>query len=283
MLKFLLAATFLLNGAFGANKLNLVEYLSQNQQYSTLVSLVKEAGLVDTLTNIRFATLFAPTNAAFAKVPASVLAELKNDTQALTNVLLNHLTNFTIVSPAIQNNERVANLIGGNLIFNVGPSDSVTVNGVAISDTDAIVSNGVIHTIDGVLLPADGDILNYLAQHDDEFADLFAAIIVANLEDALRAGVFTLFAPNDKAFAGVLPQLPGTNIQDILKYHVVVGNIYSSALSDGQKVTTLNGKDITVSIKNNVVKINGATVLTADINTNNGVIHVIDTVLVPSS
>ncbi|KAK6172314.1 hypothetical protein SNE40_016000 [Patella caerulea] len=283
MLKFLLVVTLLLNGAFGAKKPNLVEYLSQNQQYSTLVSLVKEAGLVDALTNIRFATLFAPTNDAFAKVPAPVLAELKNDTKALTNVLLNHLTNSTIVSPAIQNNDRVANLIGGNLIFNVGPSDGVTVNGVAISDTDAIVSNGVIHTIDAVLLPADGDILDYLVLHDDQFTDLFAAIIVANLEDALRAGVFTLFAPNDKAFAGILPQLPGATLLDILKYHVVVGNIYSSALSDGQKVTTLNGKDLTVSIKDNVVKINGATVLTADINTNNGVIHVIDTVLIPSS
>ncbi|ESO89402.1 hypothetical protein LOTGIDRAFT_164994 [Lottia gigantea] len=273
-----------LTGVACLDKRNIVEYLSHQTEYSTLVSLVSQAGLVDTLSNIKFATVFAPTNAAFATVPTATLDSLRNNTQLLRRVLLNHVTNHSLISPQLQDNERYDNLIGGSFIFK-NDGNTITVNGVKISGTDTIVANGVIHTIDGVLLPPEGDIVTYLAKHDDKFSDLFAAIVVAGLDGTLKGGVFTLFAPNDKAFNAVIGSIPTdqTKLADLLKYHVVSGSVFSNELKDGQKVSTLTGQQLTVSISNNGVKIGGATVVQADINTNSGVIHEIDGVLIPPS
>ena len=125
------------------------------------------------------------------------------------------------------------------------------------------------------------------------FTTLVTAVQAAGLEETLRGeGPYTVFAPTDEAFAAVPKEtldallwlIPRASLTDVLTYHVVPGKVMSTDLSDGMKAETVNGQplDITVA-EDGTVMVNGATVVTADIETANGVIHVIDTVLVPES
>jgi len=122
------------------------------------------------------------------------------------------------------------------------------------------------------------------------FSTLLAAVDVAGLEDTLRGpGPFTIFAPTDEAFEklpdGTIEALledPQGQLTDILTYHVVPGKVMSTDLSDGMMATTVNGADVTITIaEDGTVMVNDATVVAADIEASNGVIHVIDTVLIP--
>ncbi|MCH7414506.1 fasciclin domain-containing protein [Belliella sp. R4-6] len=129
-----------------------------------------------------------------------------------------------------------------------------------------------------------------IAVGSPDHTTLVAAVSAAGLVETLNGGgPFTVFAPTNAAFAA----LPAGAVDDLLKaenkekltgvltYHVVSGNVKSSDLSDGQVVTTLNGQELTVSIKDGKVMINGATVTAADLEGSNGVVHVIDSVLMP--
>lgn len=123
----------------------------------------------------------------------------------------------------------------------------------------------------------------------DDFETLVAAVQAADLVDALKGeGPFTVFAPTDEAFANLLAELGITaeellqsdDLADILLYHVVEGKVMSTDLEDGMEATTLNGQKVTISL--NPVQVNSANVVTADIEASNGVIHVIDAVLLPT-
>ena len=130
-----------------------------------------------------------------------------------------------------------------------------------------------------------------IAVGSPDHTTLVAAVTAAGLVETLSGeGPFTIFAPTNDAFAA-LPEGTVENLlleenkdqlTSILTFHVVAGNVMSGDLSDGQVVTTLNGQELTVSIADGVVKINGATVVAADLAGSNGVIHVIDTVLLPN-
>lgn len=135
--------------------------------------------------------------------------------------------------------------------------------------------------------PAESDIVDTAVAAGD-FTTLAAALEAADLVDTLKGeGPFTVFAPTDDAFAA----LPEGTVEDlladpealaaILTYHVVEGEVLAADLTDGQVVETVNGETLTVAIDGDTVTINDATVTTADIETSNGVIHVIDTVLIP--
>ena len=155
-----------------------------------------------------------------------------------------------------------------------------------MTSPDVEVSNGVIHVIDGVLTPTSAvDI----AINNSNFSILVEAVVKAGLAETLSGpGPFTIFAPTNAAFNALFDALEGVNgIEDlsaealipILHYHVVSGNVLSTDLSDGP-VTTLNG-DITFAL-GSAVTINGSTeVIATDIQGTNGVIHVIDEVLLP--
>ncbi|MCU0402322.1 MAG: fasciclin domain-containing protein [Algoriphagus sp.] len=123
-----------------------------------------------------------------------------------------------------------------------------------------------------------------------DHSTLVAAVTTAGLVETLSgAGPFTIFAPVNAAFdalpAGTVETLLKPESKDkltsILTYHVVAGNVLAADLKDGQKVTTLNGQELTVAIKDGVVTINGAKVTAADLAGSNGVIHVVDAVLLP--
>jgi uncharacterized surface protein with fasciclin (FAS1) repeats len=130
-----------------------------------------------------------------------------------------------------------------------------------------------------------------LAVGTDALSTLVSAVQAADLVETLsdETAEFTVFAPTNDAFAalpdGALDDLllpeNKADLAGVLTYHVVQGKVMAADLSDGQVVPTVNGKSLTVSIVDGVVKINGATVVTADVEANNGVVHVIDSVLLP--
>ncbi|XP_046554140.1 periostin-like [Haliotis rubra] len=271
------------HGAFSADSRNIVQYLSANPEYSTLVGLVKDAGLVASLSAPGSMTLLAPNNDAFKALPASTLSALQNDKNKLKTVLLYHVINQALISFLITDGEVVNTLANQNVTFTKTVRDlSLKVNNADISSTDVIVSNGVIHTLDSVLMPQTENILQYIAKNDGLFSDLFAAIIVTNLETALEGGQFTVFAPTDDAFKKISSALPGdvASLEQVLKYHVVPGLHPAGSLKDGDMLNTLAGKTLKVDLKNGV-EIGTAKVITADIMVINGIIHVIDTVQVP--
>lgn len=140
----------------------------------------------------------------------------------------------------------------------------------------------------GVMTGNDKNVVQ-IAQANGDFSTLVQAVVAADLATTLQGqGPFTVFAPTNQAFA----KLPPGTIQELLKpenkaklqailtYHVVPGKVLSSDLKSGS-VKTVNGKEIDVVVENGQVKVNDARVIKADIQGSNGVIHVIDTVLLP--
>jgi uncharacterized surface protein with fasciclin (FAS1) repeats len=139
--------------------------------------------------------------------------------------------------------------------------------------------------------PAGDDIVT-LAQGNDDLSTLVDAVTAADLAETLQGeGPFTVFAPTNAAFEEVGEQqlqelLQPENkeqLRSVLTYHVVEGEVKAADLEDGQTVTTVNGADLTVSIEGDTVRVGDATVTQADVDASNGVVHVIDTVLMPPS
>ena len=183
-----------------------------------------------------------------------------------------------------------ANAVNGQpLAFTV--DGGVMVNDATVSIADVNTSNGVIHVIDTVLTPTDSpNDIPRTAQCTGIHNSLVSAVVQAELLETLQgAGPFTLFAPTDQAFADAGIDLAALDtpegkaaLTDILLYHVVAGEVPSSAVSECLTATTVNGNPISFTVGDGVM-VNDATVTLADVNTSNGVIHVIDTVLTPTS
>ena len=164
----------------------------------------------------------------------------------------------------------------------------VFINDAQVTVADVEADNGVVHVIDAVLLPPSNTVVDIIVNSEDHNT-LEAAVTAAGLVETLNGdGPFTVFAPTDSAFAalpeGTVETLlmdPTGELANILLYHVVGGDVRSTDLSDGMTATTVLGKDITVTINETGVFINDAQVTVADIEADNGVVHVIDAVLLP--
>jgi uncharacterized surface protein with fasciclin (FAS1) repeats len=180
--------------------------------------------------------------------------------------------------------------LNGQRVDLVVKDGKVTIDKANVTKTDIKATNGVIHVIDNVILPSPKDVVQ-TAIDNGNFKTLAALLTTAGLVDTLKGdGPFTVFAPTDAAFA----KLPKETVDSLMKpegkelltqiltYHVVSGSrIFSDAAAKGASVSTVNGKEIKTMSKDGKVMINDATVSTADIDAKNGVIHVIDTVLMP--
>nr|XP_022326288.1 periostin-like [Crassostrea virginica] len=266
---------------------NVFSYLQHSGNHTTLVGLLKQSGLAGTLaTSATPLTIFAPTDAAFAKVPQSVLDQLNTDPKALADTLKFHVTSGIVISPMIQDGSVFTSLSGKTLTTNRYENQNYVIQGVKIESGDKVVLNGVIHSVDSVLTPSDVSISEYLGTHETQFADLYAALVLEGLENALESGKFTIFAPQDSAFAQILANLPSITADDsyfkkILAYHVVPGVWFSSGLTDGMSLPTLAGSNITIRLQGSGVFVKTAQVLQADVPLSNGCLHVIDDVLAP--
>ena len=167
---------------------------------------------------------------------------------------------------------------------------NVYIDNAMVTVADIIADNGVVHVIDAVLLPPVSNTIYDVVLNSQDHTTLLTAIDTCGLKGTLSGpGPFTLFAPTDAAFnalpagtvAALLNDIP--TLTDILMHHVLGDSVMSTMLSNGMMATTLLGTDVTVSITNGNVYIDNAMVTVADIIADNGVVHVIDAVLLPST
>ncbi len=290
--------------------------------FSTLVAAVQAAGLVDTLKGDGPFTVFAPTDEAFAKLPAGTVDALLADPEgALKQILLYHVVPGKVLSSDLSDGLEAPTAQGENVKFTLADGKAL-VNDANIVAADIEASNGVIHVIDSVILPpslaaasaeatpeaaamaaeatpeATAEAMAEAAPVADivdtavaagSFKTLVAAVQAAGLVDALKGeGPFTVFAPTDDAFAklpaGTVDALladPKGDLTQILLYHVLSGKVRAADVKDGLEATTLQGKPVKFSIKDGKPYINDAQIVTTDIATSHGVIHVIDSVILP--
>jgi transforming growth factor-beta-induced protein len=268
----------------------IVDVAAGNPNFSILVQAVTKAQLVDALKADGPFTVFAPTNAAFealfAQLGVKGIADLTKE--QLTPILLYHVLGQKVPSSALKAGQTVATLQEG-LLTVLKQGDKVTVNGINVVLADVEASNGVIHAIERVLLPND---LVAVASGNPTFSILVEAVAKAELVDALRAkGPFTVFAPTNAAFQALFAQLGVGGVADLTKeqltpvllYHVLSGAVLSTDVSDGLMAPTLlEGNRVRVSITGNAVKIDESNLILTDVAATNGVIHVLDQVLLPT-
>lgn len=280
----------------------IVDIAVADGRFTTLVAAVQAAGLAETLSSEGPFTVFAPTDDAFAALPAGTLDELlkPENRQQLTDILLYHVIPGKVMAADVTRlNGQMADtsLEGQQIGIKVDMGNVYLNENTKVIITDIEASNGVIHVIDAVLLPPTDeaameklDIVD-TAVADGRFTTLVAAVQAAGLAETLKGeGPYTVFAPTDDAFAalpaGTLDSLllPENKQQltDILLYHVVSGNVMASDVAGLTSAPTVLGKDITVKVQDGKVFLNdNVQVIITDIETANGVIHVLDAVLLP--
>jgi len=269
---------------------DIVDIAVEDGRFTTLVAAVQAAGLVDALKGEGPLTVFAPTDEAFAALPAGTVEALLADIPALTDILLYHVAEGKVMASDVVELKNAMTLQGQNVDIAV-EDGKVMIDNAQVIITDIEAANGVIHVIDAVILPESRDIVD-IAVEDGRFTTLVAAVQAAGLVDTLKSeGPFTVFAPTDEAFAalpegtveGLLADIPA--LTNVLLYHVVPGKVLAADVLglDGQSAgTALEGQSIAVKLDMNNVYLNENTkVVITDIETSNGVIHVIDAVLLP--
>jgi uncharacterized surface protein with fasciclin (FAS1) repeats len=269
-----------------------VDIIVNSPNHNTLEAAVIAAGLADDLATAGPFTVFAPTDDAFSALPAGLVDELLADpTGDLADILLYHVVGGTALSNSLSDGDMFMTLLGQDVTVSI-TGGNVFINDAQVIVADLTASNGVVHVIDAVLLPElqvlPATVVDIIVG-SDVHNTLEAAVIAAELADDLSgAGPFTVFAPTDNAFnalpAGLVDQLlmdPTGDLADILLYHVVSGSAPASSLSDGDVLTTLLGQDVIVTITGGNVFINNAQVIIADLMAENGIVHVIDAVLIP--
>jgi transforming growth factor-beta-induced protein len=265
---------------------DIVDIAVADGRFQTLVAAVQAADLVDALKSDGPFTVFAPTDDAFAALPEGTLESLLADIPALSNILLYHVAEGRYMASDVLDLEQLETLQGqiADLMLDSGKAK---IDNAEILITDIEASNGVIHVIDSVILPETRDIVD-IAVADGRFQTLVAAVQAADLVDALKSdGPFTVFAPTDDAFAALpegtleslLADIPA--LSNILLFHVVEGKVMAADVLQISEAITLQGDDLSIMAEGGKVKIGNAEILITDIEAANGVIHVIDAVLLP--
>jgi uncharacterized surface protein with fasciclin (FAS1) repeats len=273
--------------------------VAAGSNFTLLYSAVQKAGLASTLSGTGPFTVFAPTDDAFTAsgITSSVISSLSAG--ALDTILLYHTIAAKILAadvPAGPNAKVVT--ASGDSVFVTNNSNGVFVNGIQVTQANILASNGVIHTIGKVLLPPIGNIVQ-VASADTTFSFLVAAVVRAssgstNVAAVLSSGgIFTVFAPTNNAFrAAGFATIDAINAADpntlttILTYHVIPGRVFSSDLTQGAQPVTVNGEKVTISLSSGAtVKGNtnatASNIVATNIMATNGVVHVIDQVLLP--
>ncbi|WP_260679322.1 fasciclin domain-containing protein [Thalassomonas sp. M1454] len=285
-----------------APAMSIVDVAVDNGSFTTLVAALQATGLDTVLANLdEDYTVFAPTDAAFAKLPEGTVETLLNDTEALSNILLYHVVPGKVmadgaitVAQSMDNQVTTANNSNVALSFT---NSMLFVNGSKVSAADVMADNGVIHVVDTVILPRemkgepDMSIVE-VALADANFSTLVTALSAADLVDTLanEDATFTVFAPTNAAFAKIDATALNNLLADkdaltaVLLQHVIADaevDSLSAYAANGKDVTTAGGAMISVGVdaESGMLTFGGSLVTVTDIYTTNGVIHVIDTVV----
>ncbi len=269
---------------------SIVDIAVADGRFTTLVAAVQAAGLADTLATGGPFTVFAPTDQAFANVLNLLgisAADLLADKALLTDILLYHVVPGAVTSDKVLGLSSAKTLQGSSIRIGEGPT-GVQLNGSSnVIITDIIASNGVIHVIDNVLFPPKS-ILGLAAENN--LTIFKAALDAAGLTPALFGGPYTVLAPTNEAFVAALNALGLTAdelfankelLTSVLLYHVIPGSYTSDVVVTLSSAPTLNGARISIS----GTTFNGdqANVYLPDLIGSNGVLHIIDGVLLPPS
>ncbi len=268
---------------------DVTEVVSQSPDHTVLLAALQTAGLVATLQDLSADyTVFAPTDSAFTVFLADAgitSADLLADPK-LSDILLHHVLGTSVASSALTNGE-VTTLNGLDVTVDV--TSTPKIDNANVIAADIYADNGIVHVLDNILLPTYDDVTEVVSQSPDHtvlLAALQTAGLVATLQDL--SADYTVFAPTDSAFtvfladAGITSAdlLADPKLSDILLHHVLGTSVASSALTNGE-VTTLNGLDVTVDVTS-TPKIDNANVIAADIYADNGIVHVLDNILLPT-
>jgi len=263
------------------------------EDLSTLVAAVKQGQLVETLSGKGPFTVFAPLNSAFAKLPKEVIAELlKDENRAdLQAILTYHVVPGKVMAADVVKLKEAKTANGASVQIKV-EDGKVFINDAQVVKTDIVCSNGVVHLIDSVILPpAPLPTIVDAAIGNENFSTLVALVKHAGLVETLSGeGPFTVFAPTNAAFAKLPKETVDALLSDagkaqlgaILTYHVVPGSVKAADVVKLTAAKTAQGQSVKIKVQDGKVFIDGAQVVVTDIECSNGIIHVIDSVILPS-
>ncbi len=278
------------------NLANVVQFTAETE---ALFGAVADAGLADAFVNADDWTLFGPNNDTFASA----------DLSGFTDEEIQEILQYHVFPDAITSSSDLLQLLADNggtvtlttlqgedltitqqdastIVFNDDPNDGPQAM-LDLSNLDYVGSNGILHVIDGLLVPPSltAPTISGIVAGGDSFTTLATALGATGLDATLddRDATFTVFAPADAAFApydvDVLVNNPDL-LSDVLGFHVVQGAaVFAGDLSDGDTFTTVQGDEVEIAIEGGTVFVEGARVTTADVEAANGVVHVIDDVL----
>ncbi len=267
-----------------------IAQVAESAGFTELLKAANAAGIAPALTGSDMLTVFAPTDAAFAALGAAA----PSDPKLLANVLLAHVAAGKLDSSQVTSTSNLVSLAKTPLNVDA-QANPITINGFNLSSTlDVPASNGIIHVLDQVIVPP--TILE-AAKANSELSTLVTAVEAASqqTQTAIQSpAAFTLFAPVNSAFA----KIPAADLQallanqsdldGVLGYHVLIGQVLSSDLTDGQEVSAVTGEKFTVNLggaKPTLTDVAGntITIVETDIRLLNGTVHLIDTVMMPKA
>lgn len=272
---------------------DVVDVALTDSRFSTLTKLLTDNGLVSTLKGTGPFTVFAPTNDAFAKIDASKLTNAE-----LVNILKSHVISGRVLAADVQSG--TAPTLGSSIYLSKN-STGVFINGNSqVTTADVSASNGVIHVIDNVIVPPTKSLVE-IAQADPNFSELVSLVLAADASvvtalSSASANGLTVFAPTNAAFTELYKTTPKAALLDpankalltsVLLYHVVPGRVFSSDLPNvsGEVGTANAAAKLTFDLAGGA-KVKGKTsgnsnITAVNILGTNGVVHVIDKVLLP--
>ena len=289
---------------------NIVETAQAAGSFRTLLAAAKAAELSEALQTTNPITVFAPTDEAFKKLPEGTVETLlkPENKKQLSAILLYHVVPGNLTADKVTKLSAAQSKQGEMVPFRV-KGDTVAVGGAKVVKANIACSNGVIHVIDSVIMPPS---MQKAQQHSGahsirsesskskdivdtavsagSFKTLVAAVKAAGLAETLKGdGPFTVFAPTDEAFKelpeGTLDSLLKPESKDklvsILTDHVVPGKVMAQDVTGLKSAKTVNGKEVPIKVSDGKVRIGNANVVKTDILCDNGVIHIIDAVILP--
>ena len=310
-----------MNSANSEPTLDIVETATAAGNFTTLLAAAEAADLVDALKGAGPITVFAPTDEAFAKLPAGTVEALLADKDALTAILTYHVVPGAVTSDQVVTLSSAETLNGASVTITLTTDGKVKIDNALVTVTDIKATNGVIHVIDAVMIPGAPGVakqagiataatfgggwvakairngqLNWFTKYLSLYTvsrlanlpTLTTAVKAAGLQSTLMYnGPFTLFGPTEEAFAALpagtveaLLKDPAT-LSNILLYHVTPGVVKAADVVKLTEATMANGDKVSISVVNGGVKINNSNVLFVNIAARNGVLHIIDGVLLP--
>lgn len=268
----------------GAN--TVYDIIAASTSHETFQSVLDDSGLNNMLQSPGNFTVFAPTDAAFEAMPIGLLNALQTDPSGvLSELVFYHLLDQTYPSFNLTDQLELMTLLGEEIEFEV--DNTITVNDANLIITDLVGSNGIIHVIDAVLIPEENTIYTYV-ENTANLSMLETAINSIDYDEILdEPGTYTLFAPTNNAFLSLPPGFitailaQPSLVNELLNYHVLGSIELSSDLVDGP-YQTLNGESVNILVDNEAIMVNDAQITIADVITMNGIVHIIDAVLIPT-